>query len=64
MEKDMKKLAIVLAATATMAAAAPAVAQEAPADPFVATQGVAITPLVIIGGAAVVVAVAAASGTN
>lgn len=57
----MKKLSIMAAAAAI--AAAPVAAQEAN-DPFVSTQVSAVPALAIIGGIAVVVAVAAADGTN
>ncbi len=61
----MKKLSI-LAASAALAAslAAPVTAQEATNDPFVATQGAAIPALAIIGGMAVVLTIAAGSGTD
>ena len=55
----MKKL---FAASIAALAAAPAVAQEA--DPFVSTQLSAIPALAIIGGVAVIVAIAASSGTD
>lgn len=57
----MKKLSIMAAAAAI--AAGPVAAQEAN-DPFVSTQVSAVPALAIIGGIAVVVAVAAADGTN
>ncbi|WP_164932904.1 hypothetical protein [Tropicibacter alexandrii] len=55
----MKKL---IAASTAALAAAPAVAQQA--DPFVSTQLSAVPALAIIGGVAVIIAIAASSGTN
>jgi hypothetical protein len=68
LEKIMKKLSIIAAAAAAAIAAstaAPVVAQEQQSnDPFVATQLSAIPALLIFGGAAVIVAITAGSGTN
>lgn len=62
----MKKLSIIAAAAAIAASTtAPVVAQEQQSnDPFVATQGQEISPLLILGGVAAVIAIAAGSGTN
>lgn len=61
----MKKLSVIAAAAAiSTATAAPVAAQEAPADPFVSTALAGIPALAIIGGVAVIVAIAAASGTD
>lgn len=61
----MKKLSIFAAAAAiAAAAAAPVAAQENTQDPFVSTQGIEILPLVVIGGVAAIIAIAAASGTD
>lgn len=60
----MKKLSIVAAAAAiAVAAAAPVTAQEAN-DPFVSTQVSVVPAVAIIGGLALIVAVAAADGTD
>lgn len=65
LEKIMKKLSIIAAAAAIAAStAAPVVAQQQSNDPFVATQAVALPALVIVGVSAVVIAIAAGSGTN
>lgn len=61
----MKKLSIIAAAAAIAAStAAPVVAQQQSNDPFVATQGDPINPLLILGGIATVIAIAAGSGTD
>lgn len=64
----MKKLSLVAAAAAiAVSFAAPVAAQEAPvvADPFVATQGVEILPIIVVAGAAAtIIAVATSSGTD
>jgi hypothetical protein len=60
LESNMKKL--VLAAAAAVAAA-PVAAQQAN-DPFVSTAAAGIPALAIIGGVAVIVAIAASSGTD
>ncbi|KUF09294.1 hypothetical protein [Pseudoponticoccus marisrubri] len=54
------------ALAATLFAATPALAQEAPStnDPFVSTAGAGIPALAVIGGMAVVIAIASASGTD
>jgi hypothetical protein len=62
----MKKLSI-LAAAALITAAAPAIAEEVPADvdPFTQMTTISETPAIaIIGGVAVLVAIAASSGTS
>ncbi len=62
----MKKLSIIAAAAAiATATAAPVAAQQNTNDPFVSTQALSAIPvLAVIGGVAVVVAIAAGSGTN
>ncbi|KUF09615.1 hypothetical protein [Pseudoponticoccus marisrubri] len=62
----MKKLSIIAAAAAiATATAAPVAAQEnTTQDPFVTTAGAGIPALAIIGGIAVVIAIAASSGTD
>lgn len=58
----MKKLSVIAAAAAiTAATVAPVSAQQNTNDPFVSTQLSLLPALFIVGGAAVVVAVAAAS---
>lgn len=57
--KTLAKLAVV----ATLAAA-PLAATAQEADPFVSTQVSAVPALAVLGGVAVIVAVAAADGTN
>lgn len=65
LERIIKKLSIIAAAAAIAAStAAPVVAQQQSNDPFVATQGTPIDPLLLVGGIAVVVAITAGSGTN
>ncbi|SNS11428.1 hypothetical protein [Antarctobacter heliothermus] len=61
----MKKLSIIAAAAAIAAvAAAPVAAQENTQDPFVSTAGPEIPALAIIGGIALIIAIAAAGGTD
>lgn len=61
----MKKLSTIAAAAAIAASAAVPVAAETKTnDPFVSTQGIEISPLVIIGGAGFIVGIAAAVGEN
>lgn len=62
----MKKFALAAAAAAALTTAAPVYAQQAPvADPFVSTQGFGEIPaIVIIGGVATIVAIAAASDSK
>lgn len=65
----MKKFSIAAAVTAlALSTAAPAAAQNATVvdnDPFATTAGLALSPLLIAAGAAVVVfAVASSSGTD
>ncbi|WP_146592342.1 hypothetical protein [Puniceibacterium confluentis] len=56
----MKKLSIIVAAAAVAASAAlPVAAETKTADPFVSTQGVELSPFVIIGTAAGIVGIAA-----
>jgi hypothetical protein len=60
----MKKLSILAASAAiAVAAAAPVAAQEAN-DPFVSTQVSTVPALAIIGGLAVIIAIAAADSTD
>lgn len=58
--KTLAKLAVV----ATMAAAPFAATAQEANDPFVSTQVSAVPALAVLGGMAVIVAVAAADGTN
>ena len=64
LERIMKKLSMIAAAAAiAVASAAPVAAQENTNDPFVSTQDV-VTPLLVLGVAATVIAIASASGTD
>ena len=61
----MKKLSMLAAAAAiAAAAAAPVAAQENTQDPFVSSAGIETLPLVVIGGIAAIIAIAASSGTD
>ncbi len=61
----MKKLSILVAAAAVAASAAlPVAAETKTADPFVSTQGVEISPLLVIGTAAAIVGIAASVGES
>ncbi|ETA50387.1 hypothetical protein [Ponticoccus alexandrii] len=58
--KTLAKLAVV----ATLAAAPLAATAQEANDPFVSTQASAVPALAVLGGMAVIIAVAAADGTN
>ncbi len=61
----MKKLSTFAAAAAIAASAAlPVAAETKTNDPFVSTQGIELSPLLIVGGAAAIVGIAAAAGEN
>lgn len=61
----MKKLSIFAAAAAIAASTAmPVVAETTTQDPFIATQGGELSPLLVLGGIGTLIIIAASSGTN
>jgi hypothetical protein len=60
LEKIMKKLSIIVAAAAVAASAAlPVAAQTKTSDPFVSTQALEVSPLIVVATSAVIVGIAA-----